>query len=70
MAYRRIRELREDKDWTQQHVADLLYINRRTYGTYENGISDIPTEILIKLSRLYNTSIDFLLGNTDNPSLK
>ena len=39
MAYDKMRELREDRDWTQQRVADLLFINRRTYSAYENGVN-------------------------------
>ena len=65
--YERIRNLREDKDWTQQYVADLLFINRRTYGAYENGVNALSPEVLIKLSNIYGTSIDYLLGQTDNP---
>lgn len=65
MIYERIRNLREDNDWTQQHVADILFINRRTYSAYENGINSISPEILIKLAELHNTSVDYLLGLTD-----
>jgi len=68
MAYKRIRNLREDKNWTQKYVADLLFINRRTYGAYENGVNTISPEILIKLAQVYKTSIDYLLEQTDNPS--
>jgi len=65
MVYKRIRNLREDRDWTQQYVADLLFINRRTYSAYENGVNAMSPEILIRLSRIYDTSIDYLLGLTD-----
>ncbi|MGX8711343.1 MAG: helix-turn-helix domain-containing protein [bacterium] len=65
MAYDRMRELREDRDWTQQHVADLLFINRRTYSAYENGVNAMSPEILVKLSEMYQTSVDYLLGLTD-----
>jgi len=64
--YRRIKEMREDRDWTQQYVADLLHINRRTYGAYENGVNMIPVDILIQLSCIYETSVDYLLGLTNN----
>ncbi|WP_312695569.1 helix-turn-helix domain-containing protein [Caproiciproducens sp.] len=64
MAYDKMRELREDRDWTQQRVADLLFINRRTYSDYENGVNAISPEILIKLSEIYQTSVDYLLGLT------
>ncbi|WP_444642680.1 helix-turn-helix domain-containing protein [Caproiciproducens sp. R1] len=65
LIYNKIRELREDRDWTQQHVADLLFINRRTYSAYENGVNAISPEILMKLSEIYQTSVDYLLGLTD-----
>ena len=65
MVYYRIRNLREDKDWTQQHIADLLFINRRTYSAYENGVNAMSPEVLIKLSQIFDTSIDYLLGLTE-----
>jgi len=69
MIYHRVRDLREDKDWTQQYVADLLFINRRTYSAYENGVNAMNPEILIKLSKIHDTSVDYLLGltNVKNP---
>lgn len=67
MRYRRLRDLREDKDLTQQNVADMLFINRRTYAAYENGINSMTPETLIKISNIYGVSIDYLLGLTDNP---
>lgn len=65
MLFPRIRALREDRDWTQQRVADLLYINRRTYSAYENGINSITPELLIQIAGLYNVSVDYLLGLTN-----
>ena len=59
-----IRALREDRDWTQQQVADMLYLNRRTYSAYENGVNTITPELLIQLAELYQTSVDYLLGLT------
>lgn len=70
MKYRRIRDLREDKDLTQQQVADMLFINRRTYASYENGINSMTPETLIKIADLYDVSIDYLLERTDNPKIK
>lgn len=60
-----IRNLREDNDWTQQYVADYLGVNRRTYSAYETGTNSMVPEILIQLSELYDTSVDYLLGLTD-----
>lgn len=63
--YRRIRDLREDRDLNQTKVADRLSMSQTGYSKYETGENDIPTAILIKLARFYNTSIDYLLGETD-----
>lgn len=65
--YRRIRDLREDRDLKQKELAEFLQCSQVCYSYYENGQRDIPTDILIKLSLFYDTSIDFLLGQTDNP---
>lgn len=65
MKYTRIRNLREDNDLTQQQVADKLIINRRTYAAYENGINSMTPETLCKIADLYGTSVDYLLGRTD-----
>lgn len=66
--YKRIRDTREDHDLTQVQVAKYLHISQPGYSKYESGDNDIPTDILIQLARLYNTSIDYLLGETDNPN--
>jgi len=66
--YPRIRNLREDHDWKQAYVASLLNITQTCYSKYEIGTSDIPVSILIQLARIYDTSIDYLLGETDNPN--
>ena len=64
--YRRIRDLREDSDLTQQQMADKLFINRRTYSSYEVGSRSIPVEILGKIADIFDISIDYLVGRTDN----
>lgn len=63
--YKRIRDLREDSDLTQTQVAKFLEMSQTGYSKYETGENDIPTSILIKLARFYNTSIDYLLGETN-----
>ena len=68
MKYERIRNLREDKDLTQQQVADMLFVNRRTYAAYENGVNSMTPETLIKIAKLHNVSVDYLLELTDNPN--
>ncbi len=65
--YRRIRDLREDRDLTQSKIAGILGMSQTGYSKYETGENDIPTQILIKLARYYNTSVDYLLGETNNP---
>ena len=61
----RLREVREDKDLYQKDIAALLNISQTGYSKYEVGTNDIPTEVLIKLARFYNTSVDYLLCLTD-----
>lgn len=68
MVYRRIRDLREDNNLTQQQIADKLFINRRTYAAYENGVNSMTPETLIKIAKIYGVSVDYLLGLTDNPN--
>lgn len=63
--YRRIRDLREDRDLTQTQIAKYLGMSQTGYSKYETGENDIPTAILIKLSDYYDTSIDYLLGQTN-----
>ncbi len=65
--YKRIRDLREDKDLTQTELAKVLGMSQTGYSKYETGENDIPTAVLIKLSHFYDVSIDYLLGETNNP---
>lgn len=65
--YPRLRDLREDRDLSQKRVAELLNMSQTGYSKYETGENDIPTQVLITLSRFYNVSIDYLLGQTDDP---
>jgi len=63
--YHRIRDLREDRDLKQKEVADYLNCSQVCYSHYELGKRDIPTEVLIKLAKFYNTTTDYILGITD-----
>ena len=65
MLYRRIRDLREDRDLTQAQMGIVLSCSQRVYSNYERGELDIPTEILIKLANFHGVSIDYILGQTD-----
>ncbi len=64
--YKRIRDLREDHDMNQTQIAKMLGMSQTGYSKYETGENDVPTAVLIKLARFYNTSIDYILGETDN----
>ena len=70
MVYRRIKDMREDRDLKQKEVAEYLHCSQQVYSNYELGQRDIPTDILIKLSRLYNVSIDYLLEISDIPKIQ
>lgn len=70
MVYKRIRDLREDKDLTQKDLARALNCSQQVYSNYELGQRDIPTDILIKLSNFYNVSIDYMLGVSNSPKIQ
>ena len=61
----RIKDLREDGDFTQSQIAEYLHIRHNTYSQYVNGHRQLPLECLIALARFYNTSTDYILGLTD-----
>lgn len=65
--YQRIRDLREDRDLKQRELAEILSCSQRVYSNYELGQRDIPTDVLIRLSRFYQVSTDYILGLTNNP---
>ena len=65
MFIKRLYDLRTDNDLTQQEVADYLLCNRQVYARYERGLREIPVSMLIKLADLYKTSVDYILGRTD-----
>lgn len=63
--YPRLRDLREDADLTQREMAEALHCSQQAYSNYELGQRDIPTEVLIQLALFHKTSIDYILGITD-----
>ena len=67
--YKRIRDLREDRDLTQKQISEILSCSQQVYSNYELGQRDIPTDVLVKLSAFYNVSVDYILGITDNPQI-
>lgn len=65
MFLKRLKDLREDNDLTQEKIATLLNITRPQYSLYETGKRDIPVDLLRVLAKFYNTSLDYLVGETD-----
>ena len=64
--FKRIRDLREDNDKTQKEISTYLMCDQSLYSKYERGVREVPIYVIIKLSQLYNTSTDYILGLTDN----
>lgn len=67
--YKRIRDLREDKDLNQTQIAKFLGMSQTGYSKYETGENDIPTAVLIKLADFYDVSVDYILNRTDEPEV-
>ncbi len=65
---KRLRDLREDSDKTQQDVADYLNMHRSVYRRYESGERETPAWVIDKLADYYRVSTDYLLGRTDDPA--
>lgn len=61
----RIKDLREDFDYSQQQIADMIGITQRKYSYLETGTQQLTDEILVKLANAYNVSIDYILKQTD-----
>lgn len=64
--YHRLKDLREDNGFTQKQIAQILLITQQQYSLYEKGYRDIPSSYLVALADLYKTSVDYLLGRTNN----
>ena len=67
MNQNRLKDLREDHDYTQQQVAARIGITQRKYSYIETGIQQLTVDVLVPLARLYQVSVDYLLGETDEP---
>ena len=65
MYLKRLKDLREDNDLTQAAIATFLNITRPQYSLYETGKRDIPVDLVRALAKFYNTSIDYIVGETD-----
>lgn len=66
MELERIKDLREERFWSQKYVASKLNISQRAYSHYENGDRSLPVEVLNGLTDLYGVSTDYILGRTNN----
>ena len=64
---KRLRDLREDHDKTQQQIADVLGTSQTMYARYERGANELPIRHLLALCNYYGVSADYILGRTDNP---
>lgn len=64
---KRMRDLREDNDKTQQEIAEILNTSQTMYARYERGANELPIHHLLALADYYNVSTDYLLGITDKP---
>lgn len=65
--YNRLKDLREDHDYTQQQVAAAIGITQRKYSYIETGMQQLTAKVLVSLARFYAVSVDYLLGETDEP---
>lgn len=69
MEIKRLKDLREDHDKTQQAIAEYLNMHRSVYRRYESGQRESPAWVIVKLADYYKVSTDYLLGRTDEPSM-
>lgn len=67
LKYKRIRELREDNDFTQSKIGKKINVPQRTYAYYESGERMIPPQVLSALADFYKVSVDYILERTDKP---
>ena len=68
--YKRLKDLREDNNFTQKDIAKKLYTTQPQYYRYESGLRDLPCELVIKLAKIYDVSVDYILGLSDSQSKK
>ena len=67
--FQRIRDLREDAELKQAEIAKSLCCSQRVYSHYERGTRRVPADILIAMAQYYNTSVDYILGLTNEPGV-
>ncbi len=66
--YKRLKDLREDRDLTQEELVEILNMHKTTYTNYEQGKREPPFELIIKLAKFYNVTIDYIADLTDTPT--
>lgn len=66
----RIKDMREDNDFTQKQISQLLLCDQSLYSKYERGEREIPLKIIVALADFYKVSVDYLIGRTDNPEIR
>lgn len=66
MYFPRLKDLRDDKELSQEQIGRLLGIQQTVYSRYERGFQTIPVEHLLTLADFYKTSTDYILGRTNN----
>ena len=67
MKYQRLRDLREDRDLTQNQLVEILGMHKTTYTNYEQGKREIPFSLAIRLAEYYNVSLDYIAGLISEP---
>ena len=70
MEIRRIRDLRDDHDKTQQEIADILNMHRSVYRRYESGERELPMEVAVRIADYYGVSLDYLAGRSNDRTIK
>ncbi|MBQ6165500.1 MAG: helix-turn-helix transcriptional regulator [Clostridia bacterium] len=68
MAFKNLRNIREDNDIKQREIAEYLHISQNTYSQYETGVIALTADVLIKLAEYYHCSVDYLLDRTNDPT--
>lgn len=66
--YKRLKDLREDRDLTQDQLVEILDMHKTTYTNYEQEKREPPFELIIKLAVFYDVSIDYIAGLTNEPT--
>ena len=66
MYFQRLKDLREDNDFTQKDIAEKLFMKQQQYQRYEKGTAEMKIQILIMLADLYNVSLDYITGRTND----